>query len=1139
MEYTLPVAKRTRSCTAAQWRERWKKERNGKEVSSNATYSTSFSGFRQVNEGKSSSESCRKDNRDGYGCDYSEGKEVSVSASFGGYRKVEGEKIVERKKTATTACSKGNGRGNLGWDDDSNDEIDLGGSNFESDGVESLGSEDVEKRGCKKSGSMEVEESCSGRKSSSNGEKDNDDDEIVEISDSESEEILVVESEESEEDNNDSDGEYDEEATSSDCSFDFQESSSGDEEEENEGVSDYRGKGEKVELGLKRKKRSGMDLNGSDDSKFDVIDDDKYFCSVSKRTRSRYPSKSNDKRIDFGSSSCPLSVEEDDLNDFEGSGDNGGDDETSGPDQKAKSRKGKLKSKKMKGDKHVQEICGGQHTKKRIRAYDDDEVVKILGNSIFDKETVLLEVINEQVKPSLPLKYTFGTEESTPIEKSEEEKELDNLWAEMALALCANDVTEQGKSEADVCPEVELDTAALCHRGNHQFILDEEIGIKCRFCSFVDLEIKYYTAPFGKQPWGNSERRDGNGEKLDIFEELHIQDSDDDSKHGYDSCTHAQGTVWGIIPGIGRDLHEHQREGFEFLWKNIAGGIYLDKLKERTRFDGGSGCIISHAPGTGKTRLAIVFLQSYMKLYPECRPLIITPSTLLLSWEAEFKKWKFDIPFHNLNTQKFCGRENAAALRLIKSGQHSINSVRMVKLYSWKKDKSVLGISYKLFEELVREDKKRSKTQQKSEDDMRNALLQLPGLLVLDEGHTPRNDNSLVFKALSRIRTDKRIILSGTPFQNNFTELFNTLLLVRPKFADSLLYNCNESFGKKRRGRKTNGARGTWASLTGSIAKDGNDRFKAEKLEEVRAMIKPFVHVYRGNILQQRLPGLRDAMVILQPVQLQKSLLDKVQGTGNFHSEYLVSLVSLHPSSLLLLKKISNLEKFAERSVLEKHKLNPEMGAKTKFLMEIILLSEAMKERVLVFSQYLDPLKLIAMQLESRFHWIQGKEILHMHGKLDMGERQSLIKDFNDRKSEAKVMLASTKACSEGINLVGASRVVLLDVVWNPSVVRQAISRAYRLGQEKVVYIYHLIASETLEEDKYCRQAEKERLSELVFDSSDRASSPQKISPKVSDGEEDRILEEIVQRKNLRDILKKIVYQPKDVIAEDFGFLNL
>ncbi|KAJ7961866.1 SNF2 domain-containing protein CLASSY 3 [Quillaja saponaria] len=156
-----------------------------------------------------------------------------------------------------------------------------------------------------------------------------------------------------------------------------------------------------------------------------------------------------------------------------------------------------------------------------------------------------------------------------------------------------------------------------------------------------------------------------------------------------------------------------------------------------------------------------------------------------------------------------------------------------------------------------------------------------------------------------------------------------------------------------------------------------------------------------------------------------------------------------------------------------------------------------------------------------------------MHGKIDQKQRQSLLYAFNDPNSQAKILLASTKACSEGISLVGASRVVLLDVVWNPSVERQAISRAYRLGQTKVVYTYHLITQGTTECAKYCKQAEKDRISELVFSSKHNENDKTKGSAAVTD---DQVLDEMVCHDNLKDMFEKIIYQPKEKdLFENFG----
>lgn len=619
-----------------------------------------------------------------------------------------------------------------------------------------------------------------------------------------------------------------------------------------------------------------------------------------------------------------------------------------------------------------------------------------------------------------------------------------------------------------------------------------------------------------------------------MLEKLRSQDSGCDHQAGLPSAN-VHGTVWDLIPGVRSDLYPHQCEGFEFIWKNIAGGIQLDELRRQATVGCDGGCIISHAPGTGKSRLTIVFLQTYMELFPSCRPVIIAPRSMLLTWEEEFQKWNKDIPFHNLNNPELSGKESKSALSLLRQFKHGDQSqkyVRMVKLYSWTKESSILGISYTLFKSLTGQNRRDSTPRHKTEDEQRKILLALPGLLVLDEGHTPRNDRSLIWKALCKVETQRRIILSGTPFQNNFDELFNTLCLVRPKFAERISLGRYVNFPRKR-GRKRSKVRGEWDVMAQSIVKNDNDG-----LEKLKTMIDPFVHVHKGTILKERLPGLQDSVIVLRPGKLQKSLLDNVQSLKSpLLLSHLVSLISVHPS-LFSRCSVPESEGLAvDRSNLESLRKKPEAGVKTRFLMELIRLCEAMHEKVLVFSQFIDPLSFIRDLLKSNFRWTDGEELLYMDGQADIKQRQSSINAFNDPTSEVRVLLASTKACSEGINLVGASRVVLLDVVWNPSVERQAISRAYRLGQQNKVYIYHLITSGTMEAEKYCRQVEKDRLSELVFASSDRTGNPrQKVT---STGPDDKILEELIHHPNLTDMFERIIHQPKESnLIETFNLVD-
>ncbi|KAA8515813.1 hypothetical protein F0562_018576 [Nyssa sinensis] len=792
-------------------------------------------------------------------------------------------------------------------------------------------------------------------------------------------------------------------------------------------------------------------------------------------------------------------------------------------------------------------------TKRKIfygpRNYD---FLRILVDSILDKGEALEGGATEQeakqsslIEYTLPLKFKFEDEEPKPEEKSELDKMADELFAEMEFALKSKemgsfDPPAVGNENKNVS-EVQTNQTNLCHQVKHHLVLDEQIGLRCCHCSYVDLEIRHITPPLLKRKYsaGALERNKVSGdEDFSMFNGLEFQASGDNSQEPFN---HNKGTVWDIIPGVRESMYSHQQEGFEFLWKNMAGSIDLAELKS-SNSSGVGGCIISHAPGTGKTRLTIVFIEAYLKLFPYFLPVIIAPASMLLTWEEEFRKWNVEFPFHNLNNLEFSGKENKTALKFLpESKRQDKDAVRMLKIYSWRKDKSILGVSYNLYKILAGEkfikDKGKKKQKKvfldKDAEQLRKILLELPDLVVLDEGHTPRNQRSHIWNTLLKLQTKRRIILSGTPFQNSFGELFNTLRLVRPEIADVLAKG--KAFADMIPSRTGKCCRKKLRETAASHPSSGGKVDDA--IEKLKATIAPFVHVHKGSILQESLPGLRDCVVLLNPPQLQKNLIESIEGSQNtFNFEHKVALVSVHPS-LFLWCSLSDKEKsIIDQDTLEQIRLNPNEGVKTRFIMALISFSAAMNEKVLIFSQYIHPLGLIKDQIKKKFGWDEGKEVFQMQGQLDQKHRQNLINIFNDPKTEAKVLLASTKCCSEGINLVGASRVVLLDVVWNPSVERQAISRAYRLGQVKVVYTYHLMTSGTTESDKYCRQAEKDRLSELVFSSTTKESDKQKAPAAVFS---DKILEEMVGHEKFKDMFEKIIYQPKETnLIESFGLAS-
>ncbi|XP_039169376.1 SNF2 domain-containing protein CLASSY 3 [Eucalyptus grandis] len=622
--------------------------------------------------------------------------------------------------------------------------------------------------------------------------------------------------------------------------------------------------------------------------------------------------------------------------------------------------------------------------------------------------------------PPLPVKFFWGDEEPEPAPKSEAEKEMDKMWSQMEFYLRAGEIGSSGPLE-----ETETSQATLCPGGKHELICDEEIGLICLFCDQIVLEIKYVLPPFLpsfvssvglpstvaftvisilKTPstlhsWlsyvidshfpgltvsvtailNEKFSIETSGTKIplnrgnvSLSEEDCLQPSGDDS----DKLSHQNGSVLDLIPCDSSKMYPHQLEGFEFMWKNIAGSTDLKDLSNSEPNDVG-GCIISHAPGTGKTCMTILFLHTYLRLFPNSRPVVIAPASLLLTWEEEFKKWnkKWDtsILFHNLNNPEFSGAENPEAVRMVEANSHlkrCSDVMRVIKVYSWSKNSSILGISYNLYEKLAVHNRKGTKDPvkkakiEKKDEEMRKILLDLLGVVVLDEGHTPRNQRSSIWKLLLKLRTEKRIILSGTPFQNNFLELYNTLCLVRPTMANEL------PLSLKKFCQTTQWKRAKTDDINSLV--QPHDKVADDAIVNLRSIMAPFVHVHKGSILKENLPGIKECIVVLNPGDRQKKIVENIQRSQcTFEYEFKLSLACIHPSLILSCNAYANEKPLIchERQKLEDLKTHTDAGIKTRFLVELIRLSEALGEKVLVFSQYKEPLSFISDQLRLTFQW--------------------------------------------------------------------------------------------------------------------------------------------------------------------------
>ncbi|CAJ1858600.1 unnamed protein product [Sphenostylis stenocarpa] len=588
-----------------------------------------------------------------------------------------------------------------------------------------------------------------------------------------------------------------------------------------------------------------------------------------------------------------------------------------------------------------------------------------------------------------------------------------------------------------------------------------------------------------------------------------------------------QDNVWKLIPELREKMHVHQKKAFQFLWQNIGGSMDPRLMDAESKRRG--GCVISHSPGSGKTFLIIAFLISYLKLFPGMKPLVLAPTTTLHSWHKEFIKWDISMPvyvIHGGSGPQTDDMQNSVSLPCFpnpsKDVKHILNCLDKIK--KWQTHPSVLVMSYTSFLALMREGSEFAHRKY-----LAKALRERPGILILDEGHNPRSTKSRLRKVLMKVETDIRILLSGTLFQNNFCEYFNTLCLARPKFIYEVLDELDSDV--KRRSKTPEKARHLLESqartlFIDNIAKkidsnNGNERMQG--LNMLRGITNGFIDIYEGANFDS-VPGLQMYTLLMNTADMQSEILLKLhrklaECTGYpLELELLITLGSIHP---WLVKTASCANKFIaldQLQQLDKCKFDLKGGSKVKFVMALVLRVKE-KEKVLIFCHNHAPVNLLVELFEMVFQWKKDREILLLNGKQDLFERGKVIDKFEDPRGASKVLLASITACAEGISLTSASRVIFLDSEWNPSKTKQAIARAFRPGQQKMVYVYQLLATGTLEEDKYRRTTWKESVSSMIFTEAFEENTSHSKAEMI----EDDILREMVEEdksKSIHMILK-------------------
>ncbi|XP_067295262.1 transcriptional regulator ATRX-like isoform X3 [Pseudorasbora parva] len=580
--------------------------------------------------------------------------------------------------------------------------------------------------------------------------------------------------------------------------------------------------------------------------------------------------------------------------------------------------------------------------------------------------------------------------------------------------------------------------------------------------------------------------------------------------------------------GFLNKLKPHQREGVRFMWDCCCESVQSVKSSL------GSGCILAHCMGLGKTFQVIVFLHTVLlcKELPMTRALVVCPLNTVLNWKSEFDQWQRGLRPHRLRV---------AELATVKSV-----AVRVELLNDWFTNGGVMIMGYEVFRVLTHT---ASAKYSKHKDSIRSILLDPgPDLVVCDEGHVLRNADSSISKAMRAIRTRRRIILTGTPLQNNLTEYHCMVNFIKENLLGSLQEFRNRFINPIHNGQC---ADSTPADV----------RLMKNRSHVLHQMMTGFIQRRDYSVLMSCLPPKREYVLSVRMTTLQCRLythyLQTYRGKGAgvnslFQDLHVLSLIWTHPWCLKLAQlsrnkgkeqepvpvftgldaglvrdsvKPNNSDSYVEpmRGLLEvKFCTRPgfivgngpsadwylpfltaadakvlEHSGKLQLLLEILCCAEELQDKVLVFSQSLISLDLIESFLlyadetsgkeccpyKGKKSWVKNKDYYRLDGNTSACARKRWAQEFNNTKNiRGRLFLISTRAGSLGINLVAANRVVVFDACWNPSYDIQSIFRVYRFGQKKTVAVYRFLAQGTMEQNIYERQVAKQSLSSRVLD---------------------------------------------------------
>ena len=323
--------------------------------------------------------------------------------------------------------------------------------------------------------------------------------------------------------------------------------------------------------------------------------------------------------------------------------------------------------------------------------------------------------------------------------------------------------------------------------------------------------------------------------------------------------------------------------------------------------------------------------------------------------------------------------------------------------------------------------------------------------IVLDEAHTIKNRDTKMSKVAMLLKADFRLLLTGTPLQNHVSELWNLM-----QFANPHLLGSFQEFTDR---------------FLMPIERDHNK----ERQRLLKRVVTPFILRRTKNDVLNELPEKTEITLKVDLSEEEWAFYD------NLRQRALASMEDQSASAMQALAEITRLRQAACNVRLVEKGL-PIASSKLSSFMELTDNLHANHHRALVFSQFTSHLALVKEELDK-----QGIRYLYLDGATPAKERIRLVEEF--QHGDMPLFLISLKAGGLGLNLTAADYVIHLDPWWNPAIEEQASDRAYRIGQQKPVTVYRIIAANTIEEKIIALHQTKKNMADALLEGGDVSAS--------------------------------------------------